>query len=163
VVSANADLPLPGTVSTFLKQAREDATRLSSLTSTIAAHPGLRLVLSVALTRPLAERALAPSPLVLARMTSETLRVACDELYRPGGLVEQPEALLQRSFPLGEPSPYPPVRLWVAARLRWFAGATVDVTAAHLQLSPDVVKRLLAEAGPAIDELWLARYAPDLR
>lgn len=145
---------------TYLEHTREHATRLSLPASAIAQSGRLRGALAVCLEEVLVASRMAPTPVALAKLTVETLRDTCDALYYPRWFVEEPAHLLSRSFVV--PPRYDLVRLWVACHLKWFAGGTVESVAEHLATSTDSVKRLLAETGPAVDQLWLARFAPRL-
>jgi hypothetical protein len=149
-------------VGNLLRSARQHAPTLSVVSRIISDEPRLQGAIAMALIDRLDDACVSPVPVALAKLMIESLRDICDELYKPVALIENPESLLHVPFNGGNSSPYPPVRLWVAARLHWFEGATLDVTATHLGVSRETVKRLLAEAGPAIDGYWLARYLPNL-
>jgi hypothetical protein len=143
----------------FVCRAREQATRPGELAKllTLRTHVHLQEVLVVCLQEPLLHRSLAPLPAVLAKVTVDTLQETCDLVYRPSAWAK-PERFLQQRFK--QPPRYDAVRLWTAARLKWFAGGTIATVAEHLAVSEETVKRDLAEAGPMIDQFWLARFAP---
>jgi hypothetical protein len=144
----------------FLHEAREHATDLNRLACWLRTHERLQRALAVWLADRLTEAPLAPSSMALAKVVVESLRETCDDLYRPHDLVDDPERLLRQRA--DRPPAYKSLRLWMACRLKWFAGGSVDTVARQLSVHRDTVKRLLAEAGPAIDQLWIARFAPDL-
>jgi hypothetical protein len=168
---SNDDLPLvaaegiassspPDPIPAFLEIARKEAAHIKDVADAIAADPALQAALALRLSRLLPPGTITPVPILLAKLTVETLKKTCDDLFRPVDLDPDPEARwLYRPF--YNEHRMPQVELWVAARLCWFAGHSQEAVAKHIGRSKAKVQRCLPEAAEAIDALWMALFPPD--